>query len=91
MTTLHEIHSQPAEQIDLPAKDALLTVNEVAARLRVDDTTVRRWIKNGILDAILLPCNGRRQSYRIKSSTLSTLLQASMAYERRTIAERLEV
>ena len=25
----------------------LLTVREVAKQLRVDDTTVRRWIKNG--------------------------------------------
>ena len=30
----------------------LLTVREVANQLRVDDTTVRRWIKNGILEAI---------------------------------------
>ena len=26
----------------------LLTVREVAEQLRVDDTTVRRWIKNGV-------------------------------------------
>ena len=30
----------------------LLTVREVAIQLRVDDTTVRRWIKNGALEAI---------------------------------------
>ncbi len=29
--------------------DELLTVSEVARRLRVDDTTVRRWIKSGAL------------------------------------------
>ena len=33
----------------------LLTVREVAKQLRVDDTTVRRWIKNGALEAITLP------------------------------------
>jgi excisionase family DNA binding protein len=52
----------------------LLTVREVAKRLRVDDTTVRRWIKNGVLEAIALPHRGKRQAYRIKSDTLSTLL-----------------
>jgi len=30
--------------------EALLTVHEVSSRLRVDDTTVRRWIKMGALD-----------------------------------------
>ncbi|BCL79566.1 helix-turn-helix domain-containing protein [Ktedonobacteria bacterium brp13] len=54
--------------------EALLTVHEVARRLRVDDTTVRRWIKSGTLQAILLPHQGVRQSYRIKQSTLDALL-----------------
>ena len=35
--------------------DELLTVREVARRLRVDDTTVRRWIKSGALEAVTLP------------------------------------
>lgn len=52
----------------------LLTVREVARRLRVDDTTVRRWIKNGVLEAVTLPHRGRRQSYRVRQSTLVTLL-----------------
>ncbi len=38
----------------------LLTVREVAKQLRVDDTTVRRWIKNGVLEAISLPHRGTR-------------------------------
>jgi len=54
--------------------DRLLTVREVARRLRVDDTTVRRWIKSGSLEAITLPHKGRRQAYRIKQSTLDKLL-----------------
>jgi len=37
----------------------LLTVREVAKQLRVDDTTVRRWIKNGVLEAITLPTSRR--------------------------------
>lgn len=54
----------------------LLTVREVAKQLRVDDTTVRRWIKNGVLEAITLPHRGARQAYRIRRSTLDTLLTA---------------
>ncbi len=52
----------------------LLTVREVAEQLRVDDTTVRRWIKNGVLEAIALPHRGDRQAYRIRKSTLNNLL-----------------
>lgn len=55
--------------------DELLTVREVARRLRVDDTTVRRWIKSGALEAITLPHRGKRQAYRIKKSTLDTLMK----------------
>ncbi|HEV7235148.1 MAG TPA: helix-turn-helix domain-containing protein [Ktedonobacteraceae bacterium] len=56
--------------------DELLTVHEVARRLRVDDTTVRRWIKSGALPAITLPHRGRRQAYRVKKSTMDTLLKS---------------
>ena len=55
----------------------LLTVREVAKKLRVDDTTVRRWIKNGVLEAITLPHHGTRQAYRIRRSTLDALLEPS--------------
>jgi excisionase family DNA binding protein len=58
-------------------REELLTVREVARRLRVDDTTVRRWIKSGALEAITLPHKGRRQAYRIKKSTLDMLLSSS--------------
>jgi len=52
----------------------LLTVREVAEQLRVDDTTVRRWIKNGVLEAITLPHRGARQAYRVRRATLEALL-----------------
>ena len=55
--------------------DELLTVKEVARCLRVDHKTVRRWIKIGALDAIILPHQGERQAYRVKKSTLDTLLE----------------
>jgi excisionase family DNA binding protein len=52
----------------------LLTVSEVARILRVDDTTVRRWVKQGALEAVVLPHINARQAYRIKRITLSKLL-----------------
>ena len=52
----------------------LLTVEEVARRLRVDETTVRRWIKSGMLEAITLPHRGKRHAYRIRKSTLDAIL-----------------
>jgi len=48
----------------------LLTVSEVARILRVDDTTVRRWVKQGSLEAVVLPHVNARQAYRIKRDTL---------------------
>ena len=54
--------------------DELLTVHEVAKTLRVDDTTVRRWITQGALEAVTLPHRGKRQVYRIKRATLDTVL-----------------
>ncbi len=58
--------------------EELLTVREVARRLRVDDTTVRRWVKNGLLEAVTLPHRGKRQAYRIKRSTVEMLLNTTL-------------
>jgi excisionase family DNA binding protein len=52
----------------------LLTVSEVARILRVDDTTVRRWVKQGALEAVILPHVNERQAYRIKRETLEKVL-----------------
>lgn len=56
----------------------LLTVREVATQLRVDETTIRRWIKIGVLEAIPLPHRGSRQVYRIRRATLETVLASSL-------------
>jgi excisionase family DNA binding protein len=62
--------------------DQLLTVSEVAEILRVDSTTVRRWIKNGILEAVSLPHVNTRQAYRIKRLTVNAILnRATQAQE----------
>ena len=56
----------------------LLTVAEVAQILRVDETTVRRWVKQGALEAIVLPHMSARQSYRIKKNTLDNVLAGNL-------------
>lgn len=60
-------------------RNELMTVREVADILRVDDTTVRRWIKSGILVAVSLPHAGKRQAYRIRRDTVDRLLNAQAA------------
>ena len=55
--------------------DELLTVGEVARILRVDNTTVRRWVKQGSLEAVVLPHVNMRQVYRIKRATLDKVLK----------------
>jgi len=47
-----------------PDDNDLLTVQEVARQYRVDDTTVRRWIKSGTLEAVTLSGRGKRQVHR---------------------------
>lgn len=76
------------KQVDLADKTAtnkpdvesggdLLTVREVARHLRVDDTTVRRWIKSGALDAVALPHSGKRCGYRVRRHTLDALFNST--------------
>lgn len=57
----------------------LLTVSEVARILRVDDTTVRRWIKNGALSAVSLPHAGLRVAHRVRKDTLDQVLNNQVA------------
>jgi excisionase family DNA binding protein len=53
----------------------LLTVHEVAEILRVDDSTVRRWIKSGAIEAVTLPHVNERTAYRVRRSTVDKLLE----------------
>lgn len=53
----------------------LLTIGEVARHLRVNDTTVRRWIKSGVLEAVTLPHKGKRCGYRVRRNTIDDLLK----------------
>jgi excisionase family DNA binding protein len=56
----------------------LLTVSEVADILRVDATTVRRWVKRGVLEAVVLPHARKRQTYCIKRETVEKLLTSAL-------------
>ena len=52
------------------------TPREIAKRLRVDDTTVLRWIRIGILEAETIR-EGRRNRHRIRKATIETLEKPS--------------
>ncbi len=58
-----------------------LTPSEVAQRLRVDDTTVRRWIHVGILEAEAFK-QGKRVRYRIQKSVVETIEQRGLERHR---------
>jgi excisionase family DNA binding protein len=55
-------------------EDPLLTIKEVSLQLRVHSSTVRKWILNGLVEAISLPHSGTKQSYRIRRSALMALI-----------------
>ena len=57
--------------------DDLLTLQYVATRLNISEDTVRRWAKQGILDAVPLPSSGKHQSYRVRRAVLNALLRRS--------------
>ena len=48
------------------------TPRELAKRLRVDDTTVRRWIRTGALEAETIR-QGKRNRHRIKKATIAAI------------------
>jgi excisionase family DNA binding protein len=51
--------------------DRLMTVPEVAERLRINPETVRRWLRQGRLHGVLM--GGRRGGYRIKESEVARI------------------
>ena len=54
-----------------------MTVREVARLLRVDTTTVKRWIYHGKLDAFALPNTGIRKEHRIPRAAVNKILGVS--------------
>lgn len=53
--------------------DDFLTTSQVARRLRVNVTTVLRWIKSGALEAVTLPYRSK-QCYRVPKSAIEKLI-----------------
>lgn len=52
--------------------EAYLTPGEVAQRLRVDESTVRRWIRTGALEAETTQL-GRKNRHHIKKSVVEAI------------------
>jgi excisionase family DNA binding protein len=63
--------------------EQLLTVPEVAAVLRVDDNTVRRWIRRGRLHGMKL---GGPGGYRVRRSDLDAFLESLSTRDRSSSA-----
>ena len=62
-------------------KETTYTIPQVARLLRVDDDTVRHWIRDGILEAETIR-EGRRTRYRIKQSVLDRYLNIGPLLQR---------
>jgi excisionase family DNA binding protein len=58
-----------------PEEEPLMTVKEVAGRLRVSEETVRRYLRSGRLKGMAL--GGRSAGYRIEASELRRFLDQS--------------
>lgn len=56
-------------------REPLLNSREVAERLRVDLSTVRGWVNEGLLEAITLPTKGRRHCYRFRESVIDAIYE----------------
>jgi excisionase family DNA binding protein len=58
--------------------EKMYAIKEVAGMLEIGRDTVRRWIKNGSLEALELPKaggKGRNVTYRIPESSLRRLIR----------------
>lgn len=62
--------------------EQFLTVDDVATRLQIHPETVRRWLREGRLEGILM---GRRGGWRIKPESVESLLE-QMSQEAKTAA-----
>ncbi len=66
--------SQPELAPGSPGEDRLLTVQEVATRLRMHPESVRRWLREGRLKGGRM--GGRRLGYRIPESEVERVVAA---------------
>lgn len=61
----------------MAGEDKLLTVPEVAERTRVNQDTVRRWLRTGRLKGKML--GGQRSGYRVLESDLRRFIESDPA------------
>jgi len=61
----------------VPNDDAILTVREAAARLKLNPETIRRWIKSGRIRAVSLGSD--RAGFRIPESEIDRVLRGGLA------------
>ena len=59
--------------------DALLTVEEVAARLRVHPETIRRWLRAGQMRGVRV--GGRRSGWRVRVTEVDLVLAGARQLE----------
>jgi excisionase family DNA binding protein len=59
------------------ARDEWLTVKDVAARLKISEETVRRWVREGELPALAL---GKKAGFRIRPADLEVFIAARYGF-----------
>jgi len=59
-------------------EDEMLTVSEIAARMRVTESTVRRWLRLRRMRGIL---TGRKAGYRVPLSEYERFIREEMGRE----------
>lgn len=67
--------SETLERYAAPVNEQLLTVQDVAFRLRITPETVRRWLRTGKLRGALL--GGDKMGYRIAEGEVIRLLDSA--------------
>jgi excisionase family DNA binding protein len=60
------------------AEDEMLTVPEIAARMRVTESTVRRWLRTRRMRGIL---TGRKAGYRVPLTEYERFVREEMGRE----------
>jgi predicted site-specific integrase-resolvase len=69
------LNRQPNEHPKQHSEE-LMTAQEVADFFRVRDTTVREWVKSGLLSAVVLPHKHERKILRFHPADIQALLHA---------------
>ncbi len=78
VSAVHSL-SNTAFTYQMSLTERLYTVKETAEILKVQEQTLRRWIKKGTINVIRLP-GGR---YRLTGSEVARLLQGGLMNERK--------